>query len=85
MGLLKFHFSFSVLCLLAFLGMRYAFRETYIKNGYMRSKKNRHAKDYLVFFIPGLNALMAIIAFVLLFVTQDDIENYRNDYPSDFT
>lgn len=72
MWLLKLHFSISVLCLLAFLGIREVYRDSIKENGY---KNNRGKKvSFWLFFAPGINILMVITILLMAGMKKNDLE-----------
>ena len=71
MFLLKFHFSFSILCLLTFIGFRTVFHDLIIKNGYKKSEK-RKLSGYLIFFIPILNIISVFVLFLMIAYKEED-------------
>lgn len=73
MWLLKLHISFSVLCMLTFLGFQKICREVIAKNGWSGNKKKKPIVLSLwIFFIPILNILCVILLFVMIGVKKED-------------
>lgn len=72
MWLLKLHFSISVLCLLAFLGIREVYKDTIKENGY----KNNGGKkaSFWLFFATGINILMVITILLMAGMKKNDLE-----------
>ena len=64
MWLIRFHFAFSVLCLLGFLGMKAVYRER-IKRFKSHGKKKR--RNYLLFFCPITNIILLAGLFYMAF------------------
>lgn len=73
MWLLKLHFSISVLCLLAFLGIRKVWGDTIKENGYQGERKKKLV-PYWLFFAPGINIFMVVIILLMSAMKKEDLE-----------
>lgn len=71
MWLLKFHFCFSILCLITYTGTLKAFKEALVKNGYLQEKKKSISR-ILFFFVPILNILLATVPPICTMIKKDD-------------
>lgn len=76
MWLLKFHFCFSILCLITYTGTLKAFKEALVKNGYLQEKKKGISR-FLFFFVPILNVLLAAVPFICTMIKKDDWEELK--------
>ena len=79
MWLLKLHFSFSVLCLLTYVGFRSVLKETIKENGYTPTGKR---PSYWIFFIPILNIASVVLYFVMAGVKHDDLIKWCEEHKS---
>ena len=79
MWLLKFHFAFSILCILTFVGFSTVFKETIKNNGYEVSENKTKITAYLMFFVPLLNILAVIVLLVMIGVKKEDLDEQIKD------
>lgn len=76
MWLLEFHVSFSVLCMLAFLGFRKVYQETIEKNGWKGNQKKRtFISGIWIFFTPILNLLTIGVLFMMILTKNENWES----------
>lgn len=74
MWLLKFHFAFSLLCLLTYIGFRHVGMQAIKDNGYETRKKKFAFSSYWIFFIPFLNILALFCLFLMIASKKDELE-----------
>lgn len=75
MWLLKFHFAFSVMCLLTFVGFKHVFGKVIKDNGWLEESKRKFAfLSYWIFFIPFLNILVLFCLFLMIASKKDELE-----------
>lgn len=76
MWLLKFHFAFSLLCLLTFTGFKVVGKEIMKQNGWLNDDDNKKKSIfvYWIFFVPILNVLILIVEFLMLGMKKEDFD-----------
>lgn len=67
MWLLKFHFAFSILCYITFVGFRKICRQALIDNGWGgNGKKKSDIGIFMACFVPLMNILIVILLLVMI-------------------
>lgn len=80
MWLLKFHFAFSILCMITFIGFVKVFKEQLVQNGWTDGeKKKKEYSSLLVFFVPILNIFCVLVGFMCILVSKKDFEKFREE------
>ncbi len=85
MWLLKFHTAFSILCLITVLyvvGFTSEERKNLIKEIFKPEKKGSMIELIIGCYVPMVNLLLAIAAFIIMFASEDtlrDLANRRKD------
>ena len=85
MRLFILHFSISVLCLLAFIGIEKIFKEQIKASGYLANeskttKKKKNILSYWIFFIPIYNVVCIIAGFICMSVNKYVLNEWYKKY-----
>ena len=83
MWLLEFHFSFSILCLLTFIGLVWIGKERMNENGWLKESKKRSYFHYLLFFLPLVNLLILGAVVIMIAMSKEEVEKYLEKDPEE--
>ena len=73
--MLKLHIEFSVLCLITFIGFAKVFKDTMLKNGWLKGEKKKITMlAYGLFFVPFINILCVVFEIFMVCVSKEKFD-----------
>lgn len=77
--MIKFHITFSILCMITFLGFAIAFKNQIKKNWNIEDKGMKKNLNLLFFFVPILNVLIVLCVFIMIGCTKEELEEFMKN------